>query len=270
MKAPSSTWSARIVGNLIDRIDADVFVSLDLPPTPHDDEQCRRRKILSSTRNFRYLASRFPTKSIMPVVHGRTFSEISYSLEQLLKHRTPTWIGLGGIVPLLQNRFGSNEIARIGPEAFIGQSIRTIREACPSAQIHAFGAGGTRTFPAVFAFGADSADSIGWRQAAGFGSVFLPLKSQRLVVWNRGSRPPRKMLDSADLEQLGECSCPICGSRSSLSGRLSALRRGFHNRAIHNAWTLCNQYNHWPKSRSGMVDVVASGKLGPKWARAIL
>jgi hypothetical protein len=121
----------------------------------------------------------------------------------------------------------------------------------------------------VFAFGADSADSIGWRQAAGFGSVFLPMKSQRLVVWDRGSRPPRKMLDDADLEQLSDCSCPICGCRPSLSSRLRALRSGFHNRAIHNAWTLCNQYHHWPKSRSAMVDVVASGKLGPKWAKAI-
>jgi queuine/archaeosine tRNA-ribosyltransferase len=269
IKAPSSIWSARTVGNLIERIEADVFVSLDLPPTPQDDQQCRRRKILSSTRNFKYLTSRFPSKSIMPVVHGRTLSEISYSIEQLLKHRAPTWVGLGGIVPLLQNRFGSNEIAKIGPEAFIGHSIRKIRVAFPLARIHAFGAGGTRTFPAVFAFGADSADSIGWRQAAGFGSVFLPLKSQRLVSWNRTSRPPRKMLDEADLEQLRECACPICGRRPSLSARLSALRQGFHNRAIHNAWTLCNQYRHWPHSRSAMVEAVARGTLGFRWAAAM-
>lgn len=269
MKAPSSRWSAQTVGDLIEHIEADVFVSLDLPPSPQDDHQCRRRKILCSTRNFGYLASRFPRKLIMPVVHGRTFSEISYSIEQLLKYRTPAWIGLGGIVPLLQNRFGSNEIAKIGPEAFIGHSIRAIRAAFPSAQIHAFGAGGTRTFPAVFALGADSGDSIGWRQAAGFGSVFLPMKSQRLVVWNRASRPPRKMLDDADLEQLSECSCPICSARQSLSSRLGALRRGFHNRAIHNAWTLCNQYRHWPQSRAAMREVVASGILGSKWAKAI-
>jgi queuine/archaeosine tRNA-ribosyltransferase len=75
IKAPSSRWSAQTVGNLIHRIEADVFVSLDLPPTPQDDQQRRLRKILSSTRNFEYLAGRFPAKAIMPVVHGRTYSE---------------------------------------------------------------------------------------------------------------------------------------------------------------------------------------------------
>ena len=179
-------------------IDAQVFVSLDHPPSAGDDQDFRKKKIRASTRNFRYLSNRFPTKAIMPVVHGRSLSEINYSIELLLRTlRSPPWIGIGGIVPLLQNRHTSNEIAMLGSEKFIGLSILAVRSAFPHAKIHAFGAGGTRTFPAVFALGADSADSIGWRQAAGFGSIFLPMKSQRIVVWSAKTKQPRKLLDDS-------------------------------------------------------------------------
>jgi queuine/archaeosine tRNA-ribosyltransferase len=270
MKAPSTKWSVTIVGNFIESIDAEVFVSLDLPPTAGDDQDVRRRKIRASIRNFRYLLDRFPTKTIMPVVHGRSIGEINYSIELLLRTlRNPSWVGLGGIVPLLQNRYTSSEVAMLGSEAFIGLSIMAVRNAFPHAKIHAFGAGGTRTFPAVFALGADSADSIGWRQAAGFGSIFLPMKSQRVVVWPRDMKPPRKMLDESDLEQIASCACPICRSRASTSSRLAAFAKGFHNRAIHNAWTVCNQFRSWPRNRSAMISLLANGIFGPKWASAL-
>jgi queuine/archaeosine tRNA-ribosyltransferase len=269
MRSPSNKWSARIVANLIDAVQADVFVSLDLPPAAQDNREARVDKIKASMRNFRYLSERLPRKTIMPVVHGRTQSEIDLSIELLLKRETPDWVGLGGIVPLLQGRNPSKEIASTGPEAFIGASVRSIRRAFPSAKIHAFGAGGTRTFPALYAFGVDSADSIGWRHAAGFGSIFLPLKSQRLVAWERDSRPPRRILDESDIAQIESCSCPICRMRPALRARLDALKDGFHNRAIHNAWTLSNQFLHWPKARSEMATMVASGAFGERWAAAL-
>jgi queuine/archaeosine tRNA-ribosyltransferase len=269
MKSPSAKWTASTVGNLIDSIDANVFVSLDLPPSPTDDQDLRRKKICASTRNFRYLTDRFPTKTIMPVVHGRSLGEVNYSIELLLRTPTnPSWIGLGGIVPLLQNRYTSTEIAMLGSERFIGLSIRAIRSAFPLSKIHAFGAGGTRTFPAAFAFGADSADSIGWRQAAGFGSIFLPMKSQRIVAWPGDTKRPRRLLDDSDLEQIGACDCPICRTKSSNSQKLAAFRKGFHNRAIHNAWILCNQFRSWPSDRSSMISLLADGVFGRRWAAA--
>jgi 7-cyano-7-deazaguanine tRNA-ribosyltransferase len=205
----------------------------------------------------------------MPVVHGRSLGEINYSIEMLLRAlRNPEWIGIGGIVPLLQNRQTSKEIAMLGSETFIGLSIKAVRSAFPDAKIHAFGAGGTRTFPAVFALGADSADSIGWRQAAGFGSIFLPMKSQRIVAWSGNTKQPRRMLDVSDIDQIDACECPICRSKSSTSSRLAAFRKGFHNRAIHNAWTVCNQFRSWPRNRSAMMSLLANGVFGPKWASA--
>jgi queuine/archaeosine tRNA-ribosyltransferase len=266
---PNSGWTVRKVGDLIEKINAEIFVSLDLPPSKEDDQAMRKQKIRKSAANYGILADRFPRKIIMPVIHGRTLSEIELSIEGVIKQkRNPTWVGLGGIVPLLQNRYASKEISTLGAEVFIGRALAAVRLSFPTAQIHAFGAGGTRTFPAVFALGADSGDSIGWRQAAGFGSVFLPLKTQRVVSWNVANGPPRKVLDETDMAQIDACGCPICRSMGSITERLALLRKGFYYRSIHNAWTISNQHKYWPKTREAMRTLVSSGALGSNWAKA--
>jgi queuine/archaeosine tRNA-ribosyltransferase len=266
---PRARWTVRSVGDLMARIDAQIFVSLDHPPHRTDTVEARINKIVLSSRNFRILTDRFPEKTIMPVVHGRTIQEIEFSIRSLSRIvEQPRWIGLGGIVPLLQHRRVSKEISRLGSEVFISKALGMIRQTFQKAKIHAFGAGGTRTFPAVFAFGADSADSIGWRQAAGFGSIFLPLKSQRTVRWNLDRRPPRKVLTEEDREQLLSCGCPVCRSVDG-DERLRGLWESFEKRSIHNAWTIVNQYKFWPDDRASMAKFVASGNLGPHWARAM-
>ena len=54
---------------------------------------------------FDALSSGFPKSIIMPVVHGRNISEIDFSLRLITKYDRPLqWIGLGGVVPLLQRR----------------------------------------------------------------------------------------------------------------------------------------------------------------------
>ena len=269
MMNPRSGWTTRDVSNLIKNMSAEVFVSLDHPPSKRDTASEHRRKIDLSVRNYRVLLERFPSKIIMPVIHGRSILEIDRSIH-LTRRQNPeqSWIGLGGIVPLLQNRIVSREISRIGPEAFIALSLSKIRKAFPHATIHAFGAGGTRTFPAVFAFGADSGDSIGWRQAAGFGSIFLPLKSQRVVKWNEKTGPPRKLLDRSDLDQLELCECPVCASRVNAASSLAAFKKSFVDRSIHNAWTLANQVRYWPLGRNRMLALVQQGHFGSAWAKA--
>ena len=266
---PGAKWTIRNVADCIGQIDADVFVSLDYPPLMSDSGSARRSKIIASMKNFKILSERFPHKIIMPVVHGRTISEVELSISSIFRSANePKWVGLGGMVPLLRHRYISKDISEMGAEVFIAKALSLIRKAFPSSNIHVFGAGGTRTFPAVFSLGADSADSIGWRQAAGFGSIFLPLKSQRVVKWNRDRRPPRRLLDRGDLVQLEMCRCPICNSTISIESKLSAFRVSFHNRSIHNAWTITNQSAFWPPTRSGMISMIASGALGPDWGKA--
>jgi queuine/archaeosine tRNA-ribosyltransferase len=270
MANPDARWALRDVSKFIEDLDAEIFVSLDYPPAKTDSKKTRERKIVRSAKNFTILTERFSSKTIMPVVHGRTISEIDQSIQLIGKAvSNPSWVGLGGIVPLLQHRITSREIARLSPEAFIAFSLAKIRKAFPNAKIHAFGAGGTQTFPAVIALGADSADSIGWRQAAGFGSIFLPLKSQRVIKWNLEKRPPRRLLDDSDIAELELCACPICTERPIMASRLADFRSSFHNRSIHNAWAVTHQMEYWPPGRSGIRNLVSKGNLGLAWAKAL-
>lgn len=264
-----ANWTIGTVGDLIAKIDGQIFVNLDLPPHSEDNVASRRKKIRRSNTNFDILTARFPEKTIMPVIHGRTIGELAYSVETLFKNTpNPKWIGLGGIVPLLKNRSFPGEISRMGAEAFIAIALRKIRKTFPQSRIHAFGAGGTRTFPAVFAFGADSADSIGWRQAAGYGSIFLPLQSQRAVRWNKEAGPPRKVLSGVDLQLLRCCDCPICRSVTTIEEQVQGFWESFEKRSIHNAWTTATQYKSWPSTRGEMMGFISNGNLGPRWARA--
>lgn len=269
MTNPKLKWTLTDVSECVGMIDADIFVSLDYPPSFKDTVRERRDKISASVRNYAALAEAFPDKVIMPVVHGRTLAEIELSAQLIAeRNEKPDWLGLGGIVPLLQNRSVSKDISKIGPELFIARSLSLMRRVFPEAKIHAFGAGGTRTFPALYAFGADSADSIGWRQAAGFGSIFLPLKSQRAVSWNKARRAPRKVMDRSDFLQLEKCGCPSCKVETTNSRRMKKFRSSFHHRSLHNAWTIINQTSSWPDTREKMKFAMKAGLLGQKWANA--
>jgi hypothetical protein len=156
MANPDARWALQDVSKFVENLDAEIFVSLDYPPAKTDSTKARRRKIARSARNFKILTERFPSKTIMPVVHGRTVSEIEHSIQLIGKAvPNPTWIGLGGIVPLLQHRLISDEIARQSPEVFIAFSLAKIRKAFPSSKIHAFGAWGDSDFPGGI--------RVGWR-----------------------------------------------------------------------------------------------------------
>ncbi|MGY4317606.1 hypothetical protein [Bradyrhizobium sp. JR3.5] len=266
---PSAKWSLRHVGDAIRDIQADIFVTLDIPPHRTDCARDRIRKIRQSADNYERLLERFPDKIIMPVVHGRTRREVECCIDLIASiSPRPRWVGIGGVVPLLQKR---RLLADWGDstEAFIAMCLRSVSLRFNHSKIHVFGAGGTRTFPAMVAFGADSADSIGWRQAAGFGSVFLPLKSQRIVARRGDERAVRKVLDKSDADDLMRCDCPICRSRTTSKLRIASFKKSFHNRSIHNAWVIANQFLRWPPSRADLSLLVSEGRLGPQWALAM-
>lgn len=266
---PSARWSIRHVSSAIQEIQADIFVTLDLPPHRTDGTRDRMRKIRKSVMNYELLSERFPEKIIMPVVHGRTRDEVEFCLDMIASiSPQPSWVGIGGVVPLL---LGRRQLAEWegSPESFIAMCVQATRWRFQRSKIHVFGAGGTRTFPAMVALGADSADSIGWRQAAGFGSVFLPLKSQRIISPGADVRAVRKVLDRADKADLMRCRCPICMKSATINGRIAFFKRSFHNRSIHNAWVIGNQFLHWPRSRSDLTVLVSDGGLGPRWALAL-
>ncbi len=141
---PSARWSLRHVSDAISEIQADIFVTLDLPPHKTDNSRDRLRKIMKSVDNYERLSERFPEKIIMPVVHGRTVSEVNQCIELIASvSPTPEWIGIGGVVPLLQRRKLLVDWES-SPGAFIAMSLRATRLRFPQSKIHVFGAGGTR------------------------------------------------------------------------------------------------------------------------------
>jgi queuine/archaeosine tRNA-ribosyltransferase len=266
---PSARWTVCHVEAAISEIGGDIFVTLDYPPRYDDSRHDRMRKIERGVKNFRVLTEVFPDKIIMPVIHGRSIKEIERSIERVGRVTSrPQWVGLGGMVPLLRRQRALDEWPN-SAEAFIAHALSLIRASFEGTMIHVFGAGGTRTFPAVCALGADSGDSIGWRHAAGFGSIFLPLKSQRVITWDRSEKAPRKELDKDDLDYIQSCQCPICGTRRKVDQRLRLLKSSFYNRSIHNAWTLVNQFEAWPRTKEGLLSFIAEGKLGADWADAL-
>jgi len=265
----SRSWNTKRLAKCIEKMEADVFVSLDLPPGPKDSRSDRLEKIKLSVRNYAALTSKFPNKNIMPVVHGRSEYEILHSIEKLARTGYARgWIGVGGMVPLLLKRFKPRLGKNTSPEQLIALAIVSVRQAFPQSVLHVFGAGGTRTFPVMCALGAMSADSVAWRRAAGFGSIFLPMKSQRIVHVHTDSRPTKKILDDSDLEDLKICACPICGKERDVERVLSLFRESFHYRAVHNAWVVSDQARYWGR-RTELIKAIAGGSMGSAWAQAV-
>jgi tRNA-guanine family transglycosylase len=240
MKRQAEDWSVRRIAEIYRCVDADVLVSLDHPVSNSDSPACGRRKRRLTIENFSRLYDEFGSERLMPVIHGTTIRQIENSCAaiQAISHR-PRWVGIGGLVPFLQQlgRKGLVASERLRHEHF-ATVIRTVTNAFPQSLVHIFGAGAPRSCLAAFAMGAHSADSQGWRQAAGFGSVYLPGKGQRILEWNRPYKRPRPIIDEEDRNLLAACSCPVCRDEDDLEGRIRRLKSSFEPRSVHNAWVL--------------------------------
>jgi tRNA-guanine family transglycosylase len=209
----------------------------------------------------------------MPVVHGRTILEIEASCAaiQAVSPR-PRWIGIGGLVPLLKllGRSGKHPTQRHKNEHFLS-IIRSVKQAFPHSIMHVFGAGAPRSCLAAFAMGAHSADSQGWRQAAGFGSIFLPGKGQRILEWNKATRRPRPLVDEEDRHLLAACRCPACIGLGSPDERIQLLKSGFEPRSIHNAWVLYHEVAGIRLAlREGRLATFLAGRLPQHWFDIVL
>jgi hypothetical protein len=182
----------------------------------------------------------------------------------------PNWIGMGGIVPLLQRSGFTRRAVSGTPQAIIADTVRTVRSYFPRSILHAFGAGSIQTMLALFGLGAQSADSIGWRQAAGFDSIYLPGRNQRLLSWERESPRPRPIIDESDKLLLAGCGCPSCRPLDRVGQRISNLAAGFEQRSLHNLWVLRAEIEAFVAARSaGREKDFLRGRLSDAWMSVI-
>jgi tRNA-guanine family transglycosylase len=226
------------------RVAADVVVSLDHPPLPSDVPEVRHRKYERTLENLKYLSADLGHDRLAPVIHGLSLEELKINcaaVRSVVAH--PKWVCLGGLVPLLRGSGRRDEKATSMRKA-VQEAIGLVRGAFPVSSLHILGVGSPRTIRTAFQSGADSVDSVGWRRAAGFGTIFLPGGTEKFVIDRPRKRATsRKILSTDDIEQLRRCVCPACRNTKHLKRRVSRLAKSYIARAVHNAWVLIDEAN---------------------------
>jgi len=261
-------WTVSDVAKLYRRIDADHLVALDVPPNRKDRRNRRQAKYLQTLRNLELLLGEFGDK-IVPVAHGRGRDELEANCRQIVKLApNPKLIALGGMVPLLQQCGQTRNPSKDAPQAIVAEAIRCMRSYFPKTKIHLFGAGSLHTVLGVLAMGANSVDSIGWRKAAGFGSVYLPGRHRRLLTHRERERPCRPFVSRKELEILRACGCPACSAAP--RSNIATLTKSFQPRALHNIWVLYSEIAGFLEAKRNDQDAdYLSARLSDAWLAAI-
>lgn len=228
------------IARIYERTHAELCVSLDIPPGSADDRRTRIQKYEETRANLAFLAERLAPLRLVPVIHGKTPVEIGTNCQLVTRIiQNPKMVCIGGLVPLLRRAGGAIQNPNTAFKA-IGRSIATIRTWFPRTLIHVLGAGSPQNIRQAIRCGADSTDSIAWRRAAGFGTIYLPGTGERFLQDRGRSRPnSRPTLSATELELLMECKCPACGDCS--NDRVKALSKSYLARAAHNAFVILQE-----------------------------
>jgi len=181
-------------------------------------------------------------RRIVPVVHGATEEEVEkncLAISELLPR--PKLICLGGLVPLLR-RSMQRSVERAQSIVWLRTLVSTVRNEFPKSVIHILGAGSPQNVATAIACGADSTDSLAWRRAAGFGTVYLPGTSERFSFASKSAtRKFRRTVSSKELQLLEACVCPACTEWSGVASRVVGLSNSYLARAAHNAFVVLAQ-----------------------------
>lgn len=236
MMTSDRSLSVEQVAGIYRDAQAELCVTLDVPPLELDDCRKRRRKYRQTLTNLAALVDAVGPRRIVPVVHGVTVDEVTNNcraISSLL--RKPTMICLGGLVPLLRRSIQHSVDGQRSME-WLRMLVRASKAAFPRAVIHILGAGSPKNIGSAIACGADSTDSLAWRRAAGFGTIYLPGTSERfLLPRNRQRENSRLTVNADELQLLEACRCPACIEWPDLKRRIKGLANSYLARAAHNA-----------------------------------
>lgn len=230
------------VARIYEKAHADFFISLDVPATSNDRKRTRSRKYEETRTNLVQLLQFIDARKLVPVIHGTSVEEVISNCQGILEiHPSPTLVCVGGLVPLLR-RSGRDVGDPNGAFAWVASVVSTVRDHFPMALIHVLGAGSPRTVAATIRCGADSTDSIAWRRAAGFGTIFLPGTSERFIEPRDRQRPnSRPTLSAKERDLLAECTCPACVEMINFDARIAELAGSYLARAAHNAFVILGE-----------------------------
>jgi 7-cyano-7-deazaguanine tRNA-ribosyltransferase len=243
--------SVELVASIYRDSQAELCITLDVPPLQTDRRGKRTKKHLETMKNLQLLLDLVGAERVVPVVHGATHDEIERSCRNIASVLDkPLMICLGGLVPLLRRSIQHSPVSARATE-WLRSTIDTVRDTFPRSAVHVLGAGSPKNVAAAIACGADSTDSIAWRRAAGFGAIYLPGTSERyLLPRNRQRENSRGKLTSTELHLLQICPCPACQEWPDFQERVRGLSNCYMARAAHNAHVVlaeAKQFTRCPK-----------------------
>lgn len=229
-------WGVSELSSIFKNTDADLFISLDLPPLPSDSKSTIKKKWKTTVRNYDYLTSQFG-EQIVPVVHATNQKSLEIACEDVANRvSSPDWIAVGGLVPY----FSKCGFSKLGhdqtPQEHIVSTLKLVKARFPKSRIHALGAGSPQTIIGVVASGADSVDSTAWRTSAGFGCIYS--ETGKRIELIGGMRRRGQTISEAESKEIEDCSCPSCRELTTGRGRIARLKRHFENRSVHNLWNI--------------------------------
>lgn len=262
------SWTVERTLELYRKVDADHLVTLDVPPGPNDDDEVRSKKFLSTASNFEFLYDHLGSR-IMPVLHGSNLDQL-YTNAQLIRNISPKvpTLGLGGLVPWLQRSGNVRRDSDGTPQRRIFNAIKVAKDVFPESKIHIFGVGSIHTILGVVALGANSIDSIGWRQTAGFGSVYVPGRHRRLITNRDRKKNCRPIVSEEEKEILRVCQCSACGQAETTN--IDLLSKSFVARSLHNIHVLHLEISQYcSATQRNSANKFLSERLSDAWLQPI-
>ena len=248
--------SLHSVVGLYRTLGADLYASLDLPPTPGDTRETRRRKWRITLSNFEFMLKELPGHRVIPIVHGHSLDELGQActdIKRLIDR--PTIISLGGMVPFLRGLMSGRRFhyrrangAIASGHSFVADAISICRAEFPSSHLHVFGAVATTTAIALLALGAHSVDSLSWRRAAGYGTIFLSGSAERIISQKRRADESRPRINASNAAVLDQCGCPICIRHATIDGKIRELGESLHRACRSQRLDVTNGTNFVPAS----------------------
>lgn len=206
------------------RTEVDVVVVLDYPLEDGIDRVEAKRRIRKSIENVAMWLDEFQSGRVMPVVHGRTKSDLNYAYDLLIGTygRVFRYIGFGSVA----------EIARCSLPRMM-QIATYARRLFRGFHLHAFGCGGSSA-SILSALGFDSVDSASHLCNSRYGLVYDPETGRMCVITETRGCADKPRITPEEL--FSRCDCPACREGDVRISKWG--RKGFLLRALHNAWHL--------------------------------
>jgi tRNA-guanine family transglycosylase len=190
------------------KIDADIFGTLDVPPSKEKRSQENERRIQKSIRYALEASDLHDGEGLLfASVHGRDPETVRNSVHYLKKHGDFDGFALGGLAPI---RSDYRKVIRL---------ILAARRATDK-HLHVYGLGGIVYQPLLVYLGVDSFDSTAFIRSAGNRNYLIP---------GFGGEELRN-IDGMDYLP---CPCQVCCSR-----KLDEIRESRELLVKHNAWAL--------------------------------